>query len=263
MNAKARHELRKRSFDANPRQYWESRPHYPEELIDDLVCLSGIPPHGRVLEIGPGPGEATLPMARRGFRILGLELSPRMARLCRKNLAQFPDVAVRATSFEDWPLERAAFDLVLAASSFHWLKPGPGFAKSAAALKPNGYIALVWNFRESPDDELHRDLFGLYRALGLRDQRAREPEERTERQRKAIERSGRFGPVTIWRYPVKQPYTATEYINLMRTMSDHAIMEPATRRWLFAGIRQVFRRHGGTYVRPVVATLLLAPKHRG
>ena len=260
MNAKARHELRKHSFDASPRLYWQARPRYPEELFDDLVRLSGIAEHGRVLEIGPGPGEATLPIARRGFRILALELGASMARFCRKNLAGFPDVEVRATSFEDWPLEREAFDLVLAASSFHWLKPGQGFTKSAATLKPGGHLALLWNFRVTPDDELHQDLLSLYRSLHLRDQRARDPKERTERQVRAIGRSGRFGPVIVRHYPVTTAYTATAYTNLMRTMSDHATLDPAVRRRLFAGIRQVIRAHGGMLNRAVAATLLLAAK---
>jgi tRNA1(Val) A37 N6-methylase TrmN6 len=102
LKAAERHQLRKRSFDAAARLYDKFRPGYPEPLFDDLVQLSGIPAGGRILEIGPGTGQATLPLAGRGFSILGLELGASMARLCRKNLRGFPNVEILTTSFEDW-----------------------------------------------------------------------------------------------------------------------------------------------------------------
>jgi cyclopropane fatty-acyl-phospholipid synthase-like methyltransferase len=102
LKAAERHQLRKRSFDAGARLYDKFRPGYPEPLFKDLVQLSGIPEGGRILEIGPGTGLATLPLARRGFSILGLELGASMARLCRKNLRAFPSVEILNVAFEDW-----------------------------------------------------------------------------------------------------------------------------------------------------------------
>lgn len=105
LKAAERHQLRKRSFDASARLYHKFRPGYPEALFEDLVQLSGIPAGGRILEIGPGTGQATLPLARRGFSVLGLELGASMARLCRRNLAAFPNVRILNTAFEDWKPE--------------------------------------------------------------------------------------------------------------------------------------------------------------
>ena len=55
-------------FDEAALLYHEVRPGYPEELFDDVVALSGIPSGGRILEIGCGTGQATVPLARRGYR---------------------------------------------------------------------------------------------------------------------------------------------------------------------------------------------------
>lgn len=41
--------------------YDEVRPSYPEELVEDVLALSGISEDGRILEIGCGPGKATIP----------------------------------------------------------------------------------------------------------------------------------------------------------------------------------------------------------
>ena len=48
------------------------RSDYPEELVEDVLSLSGITSDGRIFEIGCGPGNATVSFARRGYRILGM-----------------------------------------------------------------------------------------------------------------------------------------------------------------------------------------------
>ena len=50
---------RRNTFDSVACRYDEIRPGYPDELIDDIECLSGIPDDGRILEIGCGTGHAT------------------------------------------------------------------------------------------------------------------------------------------------------------------------------------------------------------
>ena len=49
------------TFDQAGWLYDEARPGYPEALFDDVVAVSGIPPGGRILEIGCGTGQAILP----------------------------------------------------------------------------------------------------------------------------------------------------------------------------------------------------------
>src|SRR5919199_6293135 len=76
---KPNNELLRTSFDEVALLYDQVRPGYPERLFDDVVALSGIPPQGRILEIGCGTGQATLPFARRGYQIQCVELGASMA----------------------------------------------------------------------------------------------------------------------------------------------------------------------------------------
>src|SRR6266536_1447805 len=115
--------LLRATFDQVALLYDQARPGYPEQLFDDVVALSGIPPHGRILEIGCGTGQATLPFARRGYRILAVEMGANLAAVARRNLAAYPRVEVHTGTFEEWPLEAGAFDLVIAATAFHWIDP--------------------------------------------------------------------------------------------------------------------------------------------
>src|ERR671917_2255842 len=92
------------TFDEAASLYDEVRPGYPGELFDDVVSLSGIPAGGRILEIGCGTGQATVPFARRGYRILCVELGENLAAVARKNLAGFPLVEERTGDFESYPV---------------------------------------------------------------------------------------------------------------------------------------------------------------
>ncbi|MFO7638400.1 MAG: class I SAM-dependent methyltransferase [bacterium] len=257
--AAERHRLRRASFDTAPALYERSRPGYPDRLFDDLSRLARLRPGHRVLEIGPGTGQATLPLARRGLAVTAVELSSAMARRCRHNLRGFPGANVINSGFEDWPLEPGRFQLVFSASAFHWLPPRLACQKAARALVPGGRLGLAWHFRETPNDEFQREMDEQYRLAGMKPWRARPPEERIQRQCRAVEGSGRFGPVAVRRYPRRRRYEAEEYIDLLRTMSDHAIRPPAVKRRLFAGIRRVFARRGPRELAFVVA-LLVAPR---
>ncbi len=254
--------IRRQSFDAVARLYDRHRPGYPEQLFDDLVRLTAIPPGGRILEIGPGTGQATLPLARRGFSILGLELGPRTARLCRTNLRNFPNARIVCQTFEDWPPEPESFDLTLAAGSFHWLEPRFAFARCALVLKPAGHLAIAYNFREVSGTPVLDSLTDVYRRLAPHLARPRTPEARIELQRKKIADSGWFGPVTVLRYPWARRYTADEYVGLLKTLSDHAALLPAVRARVFRAVRRVIKDHGGVFERAVVAALFLAPRRR-
>ena len=58
-------ELR-RIFDEDARLYDRARPDYPAALFADLVELTGLAPGTRVIEIGPGTGQATRSLAATG-----------------------------------------------------------------------------------------------------------------------------------------------------------------------------------------------------
>ncbi len=107
------------AFDDDAELYDRARPAYPSELIDALVALTGIGPGSRVLEVGPGTGQLTVPLAARGTDIVAVELGGRMAAVARRNLARFPSAVVVVSSFEDWPLPTDPFDLVVSATAWH------------------------------------------------------------------------------------------------------------------------------------------------
>jgi ubiquinone/menaquinone biosynthesis C-methylase UbiE len=126
------------TFDGAALLYDQVRPGYPEELFDDMVALSRLPPGGRVLEIGCGTGQATVPLARRGYRVLCVELGENLATVARRNLLPYSRAEVQTGDFEEYPLQEGAFDLAASATAFHWLDPAVAYPKVARALRPGG-----------------------------------------------------------------------------------------------------------------------------
>src|SRR5258708_10420190 len=89
------------TFDRAAALYQRARPGYPAELFGELIGVTGLTTADRLLEIGCATGKATLPLARRGFRITCVEPGPHLAQAARRNLAGL-DVDITEGRFEDW-----------------------------------------------------------------------------------------------------------------------------------------------------------------
>ena len=131
------------TFDDVAERYDATRPGYPPEMVADLIRLAGLSVGSRVLEIGCGTGQLTVPVAAAGTRITAVELGPALAAVARRRLAAYPDVRVVVGPFEDVPVPDGAFDLVVAATSLHWIDEAVRVEKSARALRPGGALAIV------------------------------------------------------------------------------------------------------------------------
>ena len=254
------------TFDGAALLYDEVRPGYPEDLFDDVVALSRIPAGGRILEIGCGTGQATVPFARRGYRILCVELGENMAAVARRNLEGYAQAEVRCGDFEKWPLREGSFDLAISATAFHWLDPEVAYPKVAGALGDGGALALFWN------EHVHSDAGGGFfeevqriyereapEIVGPEDYKGLpRPDEVVDRTPE-IEGSGTFERVTTRRYQWDETYDAEGYLRVLNTYSGHRSLGDATRRRLFSGIADLIDgRYGGRVVKGYLTTLYVA-----
>ena len=254
------------SFDEAAVLYDEVRPGYPEALFEDAVALSRIDPGGRILEIGCGTGQATVPFARRGYRILCVELGENLAAVARRNLAAYPLVEVRTGDFESYPVPEDAFDLAVSATAFHWLDPAMAYSKVAGALKPGGVLALFWNvhvhtgasggFFEAAQRIYERE---APQIIGPDDHKGVPRPEEVPDRTDEIEGSGLFGNVQTRDYFWEQAYDAEGYLRVLSTYSGHISLDTASRQRLFRGISDLIEReYGGRIVKGYLSTLYVA-----
>ena len=251
---------RKYSFNEIPELYESMRPLYPAAMMDDIQQVSQIPQLGRILEIGCGTGQATLPWAKKGYVMTCLDLGEQTIAFVKNKMAAYHKVQFIHADFETWEFDDRSFDLVIAGSAFHWINGEIGYPKLSRILKPTGYVALFWNMHYTLDNPLYHAIQEVYQAVNpeLSKQRNREKLEiRIAKRVKEFDDSGLFQPVQIRIYPWEQTYTADEYIRLLDTFSDHIIMDPGLKVPLYSGIKDVINEHGGVIVRPYHTALYM------
>jgi SAM-dependent methyltransferase len=133
----------RRLFGLDPAAYDSARPGHAERVYEVLVERCGLRPHTSALEIGPGTGQATRRLLELGAEpVVTIEPNPELAAYLEDSLGPLVDVWVVA--LEDAHLPANAFDLAVAASSFHWVDEKVGLTKVFAALEPGRWVATWW-----------------------------------------------------------------------------------------------------------------------
>jgi len=252
----------RQTFDEAAELYDHARPGYPAALFDDLAALACIGLNCRVLEIGCGTGQATLPLAERGCEIVCIELGANMAAVARRKLARFPSVRIEVAAFEDWALPGELFDTVFAATAFHWIDPLIRVTKAADALTSGGALATIATHHIAGGDEaFFAEAQACYERWdpatppGLRLQPAAEIPFDTE----DLDRSNRFGPATFRRHEWELAYSTAEYIDTLLTYSGHRALSPDARDGLLACIAELIdSRHGGRISKRYLSELRVA-----
>jgi SAM-dependent methyltransferase len=231
------------SFERAAAIYDEARPRYPEALFETLLQRTGLETPAEILEIGCGPGVASTPLAERGHRLTCLERGAELAARARENLGRFPGVSVVQASFEDWsPPRWGCFDLLFAATAWHWLDPSVRYARAQRLLRDSGWLAFWSATHVVPEDG---DLFfaeiqPVYDAIGESlpsDSVLPRPGERPDAVREIAE-SRCFRVVSVDRFDWETTYDAPGYLALLDTFSGHIAMESSKRVRLYDEIRR-------------------------
>lgn len=251
-------------FDGAARDYDEVRPGYPKELIDDILSISDIPEGGKILEIGCGTGQATIPFAKRSYSMTCLDIGKGLAALAAEKCRQYPNVLIRTVSFEDWQPEPSSFDLVTSATAFHWIPPEIGYPKAASVLKDSGYIAIFSNLHPTPYTDFFQAVQKVYRSV-VPEWKDPSDGPSTEEKIKSTEHyingTGLFEKVVVKRYPWSKEYNVDQYLKLLNTYSGHRNLDEEKRSKLFTGVATLIEEEfGGTIVRPYLSVLYLAKK---
>jgi len=148
---------------------YDARPGYPPAIFEALSERCGLGAGARVLEIGPGTGQATLPMLDRGAAVTAVEPGAALARrLGQRTVGRTIEIIV--SKFEDAAVAENSFDLAASATAFHWVDPAVGLRRCAAALVDGGWLALWWTVWGDPDrpDPFHEALVPVLRQRAPR-----------------------------------------------------------------------------------------------
>jgi GNAT superfamily N-acetyltransferase/SAM-dependent methyltransferase len=221
------------SFDLDVANYAEARPPYPVEVFDTLTERCGLGPWTRLIEIGPGTGQATVPLLERGARIVAFELGEAMATGLRSRIAGQPCVVHNEDFDRTKKLGRyAPFDLCVSATAFHWVTASTAIPKIADHLVAGGWLALWWNVYRDLGDVAADPFSDAVRTIAARFQTRGRQESLTRANDvpariAEITAGGRFEFVDhiVWRWDVT--YSPEQARALFASFSDwNALPEP-------------------------------------
>ncbi len=255
------------AFDEIPTLYDRFRPGYPAAAIEALIELGQVPEQADVLEIGPGTGQLTIPLADRGLIITAVEPGPRLAQLVTRKLRRYGGAKVIKSRFEDADIPSGSFDLVVSATAFHWVDPETRYDLAAAALRPTGALALLRNDHVRGQDNLryYERAADIYRHHAPQFGPPYEPpgEAQVAGFKSEMIDSGAFRIVEERRFGWDQWYDSRTLIGLLRTHSDHRALTTARRAALVREIRGLVDTElGGSFIDRYVTTVCIGREPR-
>ena len=182
--------------------------------------------------------------------------------LSKKLTGTFPALDVVNAKFEDADLEPGAYDLVLAATSFHWLEPSSRLQRCHHLLRPSGTLAIIST--NQIDSSADGGFFERVQPVYMQHQQDNEGlslpgEDVTPPEHVELESSDLFNELALHRYRWDQRYTSEEYGDLMRSYSGTQAMAPSAQEAMIGDVCALIdAEFGGSITRPLVSTLTLA-----
>jgi SAM-dependent methyltransferase len=135
--------------------YAAGRMPYPPELVEAMRELLALDGHGRLLDVGCGPGSLTLLLAPLFEQAIGVDADADMIAEAREQAgrAQLNNVSWRHLRAEQLPGDLGTFRVVTFAQSFHWVDRPAVAATIRRMLEADGACVLVYATTHQGVDE--------------------------------------------------------------------------------------------------------------
>jgi SAM-dependent methyltransferase len=242
-----------RVFNEIPELYDRVRPGYPAELFADLVAITGLEAQSSVLEVGCGTGQATRSLAALGCAVTAVEAGQDMAELARRRLRPFTNVEVETSRFEEWDDRGRRFDVLVAASAWHWVDPTTGWRRAHDVLRPGGWMALLGNVvvRRPGEPEVYAETADLHERYSPGNPDWGHPpledEVRATNEGWGLvsDPGDLFGPTMVRWYPTVQSLDGDGFADLLRSTSLYRKLDDDVRESLLDAIADRIRTRLG------------------
>ncbi|MBP5221598.1 MAG: Type 1 glutamine amidotransferase-like domain-containing protein [Lachnospiraceae bacterium] len=235
----------RRVFDTIPDQFDRFRPRYSDDLFACLIEKAGIAPGRRVLELGPGTGQATEPVLRTGCEYHAIELGEHLYRKMQEKYSAFQNFNIVNDDFITHDFGGMKFDMIYSAATIQWIPEKVAFSKTFELLRPGGTLAMMLNTSEyrSDNEQLYQKIQSLY-------ERYYKPDIPYRQGKFRYTAAAEYGYTEVERYEFKgqRVFTADEYVAFSGTHCDHIVIPEPIRTEFFEALREAVLEAGNRIV---------------
>lgn len=247
-------------FEQVSEQFDRWRPRYCDELFADLIEYANLSLNSKVLEVGPGTGQATEPILKTGCSYLAIELGESFSKIMKNKFNSYQNFDIVNADFETYPFKSEQFDLVYSAAAFQWIPERIGYPKAYDILKSGGTFAM---FMMRPDirpgggyteEPLYSQIQEVYAEFF-------HPETEYKCSLDYDARD-KYGFINLERreYLKTRDYNAEDYVSLIGTHSDHITLQEPNKSKFYDGIRKAILDSGNKITLYDKITIYLAKK---
>ena len=140
--------------------YATQRQGFPPDFMARLAAHGVGAPNQRALDVGTGTGLMARALAQAGCTVTGLDPSPELLAKAREaSAAEGSSIEYVEGVAEELPFEDSSFDVVTAATCWHWFDPTPAAQEAARVLTPEGKLVIaVMDWHSPPGSVISRTL---------------------------------------------------------------------------------------------------------
>ena len=153
------------TFNKNAAEYRRYRPGYPTAISEKIVSVLYLYKGCNILEIGCGAGQATALFASLMPTQICIDPGPKLLEESKASHSNLPGYSFVCSAFEEYENGPASFDLIYAATCFHWLKPGQRFKKASSLLTEQGGLAVFTDRHTKKKEGFFTEVQAVYQAI--------------------------------------------------------------------------------------------------
>ena len=249
----------RRIFDTIPELFDRYRPRYSRELFEFLIAQTDLGPGKKVLELGPGTGQATDPILDTGCDYLGIELGGRLCEKMKMKYGSRSNFSIVNDDFITHDFGGESFDLIYSAATIQWIPEETAFSKTFSLLKPGGTLAMMLTRSDyrTPDEALYARIQKVYDEFFR-------PEVRYRNMHPPFTYSNapKYGYAGFEErcFYGKRVFSADEYVSFCKTHCDHIVIPEPYKTRFFDGLRKAVLEAGDRIVFEDTYVLYLAKK---